>query len=143
MKAKDNKIDCARGMAAILMVIGHMGLQNGFTQYIYSFHMPLFFFLSGICIGKSNTEESIIKHIVKRTKRLLVPYILFSLIFSVPQYKNYILCFYASRESLYQAGSMTSLWFLPCLFAADCMFYMLRKICGGGGREVLVFSFFQ
>ncbi len=47
-------IDIARGMAMDLVVIGHLGLKNQFVQWIYSFHMPLFFILSGMtmkCVG--------------------------------------------------------------------------------------------
>lgn len=41
-------IDVARGIAILLVLIGHAGVAPKFNQYILSFHMPLFFFLSGM-----------------------------------------------------------------------------------------------
>ena len=48
---RDNRIDIAKGIGILLMVIGH---SNMFLLYaslpiilIYAFHMPLFVFLSG------------------------------------------------------------------------------------------------
>lgn len=40
-------IAVAKGIGIILMVIGHSGLYGCFYRWIYTFHMPLFFFLSG------------------------------------------------------------------------------------------------
>jgi uncharacterized membrane protein YcfT len=38
-------IDSLKGMAIVLVVIGHLNtISNELNQYIYSFHMPLFFF---------------------------------------------------------------------------------------------------
>ena len=58
-------VDAAKGIGIILVVIGHaiVGLRDGalipkdgtltyILKLIYSFHMPLFFFLSGIFIAK-------------------------------------------------------------------------------------------
>ena len=45
---RSNFIDIVKGIGIFLVVLGH---QNTIlTQEIYSFHMPLFFFLSGIFI---------------------------------------------------------------------------------------------
>ena len=43
-------IDMARGVAMILVVMGHscLSTQGDLNKMILSFHMPLFFFLSGI-----------------------------------------------------------------------------------------------
>lgn len=47
-------IDRLKGLAIILVVIGHLGLSQvneGIVKFIYTFHMPLFMFLSGIVIA--------------------------------------------------------------------------------------------
>ena len=49
--------DVMRGVAILLVVIGH-GIQYGYSDYdnnilfriIYSFHMPLFMFISGLVV---------------------------------------------------------------------------------------------
>ena len=94
----DNKriewIDSARGIAILLVVIGHVlgGYTGnyGLPQYqriinllvdiIYSFHMPLFFMISGYVFGlkKYNWSKSNYVVFVKyKAKTLLVPYFLF------------------------------------------------------------------
>ena len=42
---RNQTIDAMKGIAIILVVLGH--LMSPRSSYIYAFHMPLFFFLSG------------------------------------------------------------------------------------------------
>ena len=79
-------INLSRGIGIMLVVLGH-AISDAFPagslfdkwlfQWIYSFHMPLFFFLSGFVSNKvvdmKGTSEKI-EYIIKRAKRLLVPY---------------------------------------------------------------------
>lgn len=49
---RNNQIDISKGIAIILMILGHsIILTDNFTNYffklIFSFHMPLFFLFSG------------------------------------------------------------------------------------------------
>ncbi|MBF1069294.1 MAG: acyltransferase family protein, partial [Prevotellaceae bacterium] len=41
-------LDIAKGIGIILVIIGHMS-SSYLRDWIYSFHMPLFFIISGIC----------------------------------------------------------------------------------------------
>lgn len=45
-------IDYAKAFAMFFVVIGHVNSGNYLTNWIYSFHMPLFFFLSGITLNE-------------------------------------------------------------------------------------------
>ena len=40
-------IDVLKGIAIILVLIGHRSVNECGTVFIYMFHMPLFFFISG------------------------------------------------------------------------------------------------
>ncbi len=40
-------IDVLKGIAIILVLIGHRSVNEYVTVFIYMFHMPLFFFISG------------------------------------------------------------------------------------------------
>lgn len=125
-RLRNTAIDTARGIAALLMIIGHLGMKNQIDLFISSFHMPLFFVISGMTVR----EEADFKgYIGKRVRRILVPYIVFALIFSQPGYGDWFRCIYASRESILSTGSLTVLWFLPCLFAADILFQQVLKFC--------------
>lgn len=90
-------IDWLKGICIIFIVIGHVirgflsaGMYNkdllNYIDYtIYSFHMPLMFFLSGTLYGKSrdknleNWKEFIFNKIIK----LYIPYVIFSCIMFV------------------------------------------------------------
>ena len=41
-------IDYAKAIAMFFVIFGHVDSGNYLTNWIYSFHMPLFFLLSGI-----------------------------------------------------------------------------------------------
>lgn len=69
----------------ILVVMGHSGFTNdviasklsSLHTWIYSFHMPLFFFISGYLYSLTNKDFASInrpKFILKKFKRLLIPY---------------------------------------------------------------------
>ena len=52
-------IDWAKVMGIYLMVLGHGGLVNAdIRQFIFSFHMPLFFILSGYLYKQRSFSET-------------------------------------------------------------------------------------
>lgn len=80
-KKRFPEYDIAKGIGVILVVIGHMGrLPFPLLVWIFSFHIPMYFFISGIFVKKENTEP-LSRSIVKNIKGLLIPYCVFSCIF--------------------------------------------------------------
>lgn len=79
-KRKDSIISIAKGIAILLMVIGHSGCPIEMERFIYMFHMPFFFFISGYCF-KAKYLESGIAFIRKRFVGLYVPYVVIGLVF--------------------------------------------------------------
>lgn len=79
MKERLCWVDNAKFIGIYLVVLGHLRLPNSFaTQLIYSFHVPLFFFLSGLLFHfDANRKE----HIKKAFSRLVVPYFLINAFF--------------------------------------------------------------
>lgn len=73
-------ISCAKGLAIILMVIGHSGAPEAFVQWIYNFHMPLFFFVSGYLFNIKYLQNGV-TFIKKKFKSLYIPFVKWSLIF--------------------------------------------------------------
>src|SRR5512140_3521698 len=68
-------IDIARGIGILLVVLGHndfAAFSPFFHQVIYSFHIPLFFFLSGYFI---NTAISFFEYSRRRFHAVLKPYL--------------------------------------------------------------------
>lgn len=47
-------VDAAKGIGILLVVMAHVPIPDSFKQFIYSFHMPLFFLLSGMMFRSSS-----------------------------------------------------------------------------------------
>lgn len=81
---KENKmISAAKGIGILLVLIGHFGFIPEVKRFIYLFHMPLFFFLSGYFF-KTRSLAELPKYAVSKLKSLYIPFILcnfFALIF--------------------------------------------------------------
>lgn len=80
-------LDIARMVCIILVVIGHYDPSNAPVQYnnllkvIYTFHMPVFLFISGyLYIVTRREEETFAAFIIKKIKRLAIPYLATSII---------------------------------------------------------------
>lgn len=73
-------IEIVRAIAIILVVIGHYSPDNAplwydsLLKFIYSFHMPVFLFISGFIYIATKKDESYLSFLSKKVKRLLIPY---------------------------------------------------------------------
>lgn len=83
MKKRIKWIDIAKGIAIILMIIGHTIPYNIFNIFIFSFHMPLFVILSGITYKMPKDKDDIRNRFKKYIKQLLIPYIFTLLICTI------------------------------------------------------------
>ena len=77
------EIDLIKGLAIILMVIGHT--ETPAQNFIYLFHMAVFFMASGYLYRESvsDSRASVKAYIVRKMKGLWFPYALWTAIFSV------------------------------------------------------------
>jgi len=70
-KVRDNTFDVMKGIGIFLMVTGHtLGPESPIHNYIYAFHMPLFFILSGFFAKQTESR----KNINKQFNRLVKPF---------------------------------------------------------------------
>ena len=67
-------LDIAKGISIITVVIAHLQ-YTCFSKYIYWFHMPLFFIISGYLFKKPKNNDKIKSMLVKKTLKFLVPYV--------------------------------------------------------------------
>jgi len=115
-------LDVAKGIAIFLVVMGHAALAFD-TPYwrraIYSFHMPLFFLVSGVVIGRAKDGWG--PFLKKNVLTLLVPYLIWSLVFLPFKFESLTWVLYGSWAALDRIGTNTALWFLPALFCARVM----------------------
>ncbi len=143
MKKKSDKRliypDLAKGIGIILVVLGHIEyISLPLRNFIVSFHMPLFFVISGILLNVTGDENKEYKAVVsKKAKSILLPYLYFSILDTLV----YLIYFYAtgrdggfSTAVSYLTNTVTFygisvLWFLPALFASEIIFINIRKKC--------------
>ncbi|MFT3919599.1 acyltransferase family protein [Cloacibacterium sp.] len=125
-----NWIDNAKAIGIFLVFYGHyiefFGRQEEYNiarhqfRLIYSFHMPLFFIISGFFLKKNQFDIKIIKHLFKQ---IIIPIISFAIL-TVPfwYFYNDISLKEILTKALYYIGGSAPLnittWFLFCLFSA-------------------------
>ena len=137
MSKRIEYIDIARGIGILLVVLGHndFGYISPFGyKLIYSFHMPLFFFLSGYFL---NVAIPFWDYFKKRFNSLLKPYLftIFLIYFTSVSFDGMSFSTAIRRitKSLYGAGhyiDWVQLWFLPHLFAASLYAFLFFAIFG-------------
>ena len=96
---KDNSVSIAKGIGIILMLIGHAGCPSHLNSFIYQFHMPLFFFISGYCF-KEKHLNNFKDFAIKRIKGIYLPFIKYSLLFLLLHNVFYNLNIYNDSGSL-------------------------------------------
>ncbi len=118
-------LDIAKAITIFLVIIGHAAGNYDKPYYrlvLYTFHMPLFFLVSGVVVRKHQTSGYGLDHwkefLLKNILGIIVPYFIWALIYSEFSYNNILYILYGSQQSLALANSLTSLWFLTSLFLA-------------------------
>ena len=96
------------------MVIGHVNTKGFLVQWLYTFHMPLFFALSGYILYKFGKHIPFQKFLLKRTKSILWPFILFRFLLFI---------YWIVIESHFRSFDMGPIWFLIILYLAELVAY--------------------
>jgi acyltransferase len=132
-------IDNLKGIGIFLVVLGHLPISSFLFKYIYGVHMPLFFFVSGFLF---NPNLNFKNFFVKKFSSIIKPYLLYCfltyflhLIFfklinnpDTTSFLNFLKSvFYGVPVNGYLKWN-PPLWFLPCLFSAILIFYLLSKL---------------
>lgn len=139
MNQRDNTWDAVKGIGIILMVVGHSSCPMVMHDFIYLFHMGLFFFVSGRFL-KVGLGGQFLKFVNKKIKGLYVPFVKWGLIFTVLHNVFYSLGWY---EDTYAFGKMIRqmlmvltfksidepllgpIWFLKSLFFGSIITYLI------------------
>ena len=124
---KDNRvhwIDIYKGLAISLVVLQHCLGGGELSKYILSFHMALFFFMSGYLYKEKDCKEVLRKTGVN----FLKVQILIGLLNCLKYYLFMVLLFKQSYQQRWLDYFTT--WFLPTLFYITLVACILHKICG-------------
>ena len=130
-------VDVCKWLGISLVIFGHMKMPNEVLQWIYAFHMPLFFVLSGYTYRAQRIDK---EFLMKKIKTIYVPFLLFALIFCRGEMSSWAYIAYGSRNALDMAGTYTVLWFLPCFFAAVLVFSLLMNIGNRSKHKVWILA---
>ncbi len=97
-----------------------------FNTFVYTFHMPIFFALSGALLGlavkKKGIESlSVYQYAVRKVHRIIVPFFIVTLLYCIPI--RYIIEYFDASTSIstvikecFINVESTHMWFLPTLF---------------------------
>ena len=75
-------IDIAKAIGIILMVIGHC-IPGKIANYIYLFHMPMFFMITGYVFKPEENWNGYKSFIKRKIKSLYIPFVMFNIMFLV------------------------------------------------------------
>lgn len=143
---RDVLVDVARGIAITLVVVGHTNqgvLRRGWyadpqlglriDSFIYAFHMPAFFFLSGLFVRQSLARRTPLMFLREKVATLLYPYLLWAMV-------GFTATYVLARLSHQQTTAWRDLpvalltgaesWFLPTLFFVMLVALVCRKLPG-------------
>lgn len=137
---KKSYVDIMRGIGILLVVFGHITRSEQSLEFVYNFHMPLFFFISGLLFNPQK-YISVSVFLQKRFNSLILPYVFFYLITllfyffveksfrsattqSVTPIQHILGLFYGTDINGFMNHN-SPLWFLPCLFSTELIFSLL------------------
>jgi len=148
-------VDITKGFLMILVVIGHYPGELDFplSKYIYWFHMPAFFILSGLFF-KPAIEKGLLKSTIhKRFMQLIVPYLFFLIAITTIRYGiqigsgNLDISWYLDDVwklvvgGRFVRGAYGVFWFVTTLFFAYLIFLWLTKYFSRT-KQIIILTFF-
>lgn len=146
------ELDIMKFYGILLVVIGHIALiytpmtlivpklpsdfMSTLKDVIYSFHMPMFFFISGAVFAyqveikkKQMTFKALV---INKAKRLMIPFFIFGFCLMWPTLVllGYRDPFHYAIDGFIYSIDPRHLWFVEALFGVFLLFYGLKWICG-------------
>lgn len=129
------QFDMLKGIGILCVLLGHTVIYGYPIELIYGFHMPLFFFCSGVFYKQRRISETLIKSF----KQLLIPYVFFCIVLNTSYlvldlkadygFFNSINCVIDKLSPFDENGHLyLSIWFLPCLFIVRMMYCIIDNI---------------
>ena len=148
-------LDILRALAMYLVVIGHATDNNSpdyYKFYIYSFHMPLFFMISGASFYLQMKSKTWVFVTVAKNKArgLLWPYLTLNFVafwiwilnFKILSHSDSSLgekiyaTLYSNEE--YMTAPSNATWFLPTLFLTTLLFFLISQWSAGDEKFLIV-----
>ena len=147
---RDRTLDMMKGLGIVAVIIGHLTSYG--RQFIFSFHMPMFFIIAGFLYRRKIIPTSVKNDF----KRLIIPYLV-TAVFIVVFY--FILEQVTGKEYFYRwlkaalwgssspghqsplfgdYPSIGAIWFLLAMFWCKLFFLLIDILCKNKNHIVLV-----
>lgn len=130
------ELDILKGIGILLMVFDHVGWGMKIHTYIQSFHMPLFFIVSGFLYKKNDIKITI----KKRYQTLMKPYWIFAIVyivikvtlllvkgFSINELVDMVIAVCVYPTDMAHMPFAPALWFLPCMFITTVLYSIISQ----------------
>lgn len=129
-KVRIEYIDALRGFTMLLVVMGHVeifGLQlldTPLLRVISTFHVPLFFFLSGLMAYRATLrwDGAFFRSILQKTRQLFVPTILVGALFALLHEQ-------VSLQTFITHPYKMGYWFTIALLQMFILLYLINHLC--------------
>ena len=155
VEARNHTIDILRGLAILLVVFGHITRTMWLNSYIWSFHIPVFFLLSGY-LYDPNKFAMFGAFVKRKFKGLIIPYLIFGGLTylywllaesrfrgsDLNAWEQLLGIFYGSRYEHFLDFN-GPLWFIPCLFTMSIIYYFIDRIRVNWLKCIVVATFFS
>lgn len=158
MKKINYQFKIMSAIAIVSVVAGHCANNAGIPFFQlwfrpYSFHLPLFAFISGYFYRKAN-DDNYITYIVKKGKKLLLPLficnILYGLLVTIISIKGFTYGIPLSLKSLFYLPIVNQhqnyfncpAWYLIPLFMCYCIYPIIKKVLNDNKTFNLLFFVF-
>jgi len=150
-KTRLQHIDIAKGIGILLVVLGHNSIffeneNSKLFNIIFSFHLPLFLFLSGLFF---KTDVKFKKLILNKLDSLLKPYfttLVIMMIYFCVFTKDYSILHYLATI-IYSSQTIpepwSPLWFITYLFAVSIFSWLFIKVTKLSSIRMIFQSFFM
>lgn len=146
-----NFIDIFKAFGVFFVILGHMPIKGELYSYIFSFQLAIFYFVGGFLYRDSHVINSFWDYLIKKIKRILIPYFILSILSSIIYifYNQYLGNDYnileiletiliSKRNKIYVN---VPLWFLTSFFTVEIMYYLLKCFFNNCMIFILVFVF--
>ena len=142
-KKRLDYLDLAKGIGILIVMLGHFPvdgephISRQLYDFIFSFHMPLFFIITGIIFGYNRKwEKQTFKELfIKKLKTIIYPYFTLSAAALILQTLEMVFLHFGSPFDLQVTVIRTltfrgynALWYLPALFFSEIVFFALEKL---------------
>lgn len=136
--ARNIKIDVLKGLGMLIVVFGHMQLDPRLYALIFSFHMPLFFVISGILFKKTSIRKLFFSLVIPYVSLGIIILLCSSLYYGNGDELTYLLNLLLGSTVNHRFTPSPALWFISCLLVMKVIGNLLSNYIENPNKLLLI-----